>query len=91
MDWNQCIVIHCCITVHQLGQNYVEKLKIWYKLASMLPLDSNEGGHCSLLKFARFPKKVAVDIIGGGASMVNQKNAVEISAFKCNFGSICGL
>ena len=57
----------------------------------MLPLDSNEGGHCFLLKFVLFLKKAAVAIIGGGASMVDQKNAVEISAFKCNFGPICGL
>ena len=56
----------------------------------MLPLDSNEGGHCSLFKFMWFPEKAAVAIIGG-ASMVNQKIAVEILAFKCNFGPICGL
>ena len=56
----------------------------------MLPLDSNEGGHCCLLKFVWFPEKAAVAIIRG-ASIVNQKNAVEISAFKCNFGPSCGL
>ena len=58
----------------------------------MLPLDSNESGHPSLLKFTWFPEKAAVAIMGGGgASMVNQNNAVEISTFKCNFGQICGL
>ena len=40
----------------------------------MLPLYSNEGGHCSLLKLVTFPEKAAVAVIEGrGASMVKQK------------------
>ena len=64
----------------------------------MFPLVSIGGSHCFFFQFwppraLWFPVKSAV----GGGIMINQKNAVGIiffffiSAFKCNFGPICGL